>query len=130
MGPPAAGLATAMGILRWILTISFIGIGLFLALVLGVLLLGVYLVMRMTGALKTVTVRVDGSGRMRPAPSAGAPEPARRPARIETELPLAPAGVQVLHMRAWDEAENRAVDRWYYKDEGGQWIFVQPPGKN
>lgn len=127
-----------MGILRWILTISFVGIGLFLALVLGILLLGVYMVMRMRGALKTVTVRVDERGRVMPQPSqnglsgmgrGGVAEPVQRHATGREELPSAPAGAEIFHMRAWDETQNRAIDRWYYKDEGGQWIFVQPPGK-
>lgn len=115
-----------MGILRWLLTISFVGIALVLALLLGVLLVGVYLAMRVTGALKTVTVRVDERGRVVTQPDRSRENTPSRVA-VEPDLPAAPAGVEIFHMRAWDETENRAVDRWYYKDAGGQWIFVRQP---
>ncbi|MGL4322760.1 MAG: hypothetical protein ACRCTD_01875 [Beijerinckiaceae bacterium] len=119
-----------MRIIRWLLTISFIGIALFLALLLGILLLGVYLAMRVTGALKVKSVRVDEQGRVVTSPPQGRgfereAMPQRR-ASAE-DLPLAPAGAEIFHMRAWDEAQNRAVDRWYYRDDNGQWIFVRQP---
>ena len=116
-----------MALLRWLLTISFIGIALFLALLLGVLLLGVYLVMRMTGALKMATVRVDANGRVVTPPPQHRGEMRAPPRRDAVILPEPPPGVEVLHMRAWDEAQNSAVDRWYYKDDTGQWIFVRQP---
>ncbi|MGL4496149.1 MAG: hypothetical protein ACRCUX_10055 [Beijerinckiaceae bacterium] len=116
-----------MGFLRTLLTISFIGIALFLALLLGILLLGVYLVMRLTGALKVATVGLDGQGR--PVPPSVRPDGLRVPQTAPDDLPLAPPGVEVFHMRTWDAGENRALDRWYYKDEQGQWIFVRSPGR-
>jgi hypothetical protein len=60
--------------------------------------------------------------------------PAQRQAKLATprppdegDLPDAPPDAALHHLRTWDAARNRAIDRWYYKDSKGQWVFVRAP---
>lgn len=105
-----------MRLIRWLLTAVLLFVAAMLALaLLGLLLVafGVFRLAVLVGWLR------DGRPQpVRPRSAAGA----------DRDLPAAPADVAVRRLRSWDAAQNRAVERWYYRDGEGRWVFVKGPG--
>jgi hypothetical protein len=122
------------GILRWFLAFSLFGILLVLALVLGFFGLILFLVLKLTGALRIAPgmpqpfgssgQQAHGPDRARNVSQPNAPQPL---SRMSDTLPEAPAGETIHHVRAWDEKTNTPIDQYYYKDATGRWVFVKPP---
>lgn len=117
------------GILRWFLAFSLFGILLVLALVLGFFGLILFLVLKLTGALRISPSMPEPFGTS--GQQARGPDLARDVSqplpRMGEMLPEAPEGETIHHVRAWDEKTNTPVDQYYYKDAAGRWVFVKPP---
>lgn len=108
-----------MRLLRWFFTFVL----LFAASILALMLLAFLLVA--FGLLQFARL----AQWIRPQPH-GRTAPLRRTSadsEADVDLPDAPPDVPLHHLRSWDAKRNHAVDRWYYKDAQGQWVFVRPP---
>ncbi len=107
-----------MRLIRWFVTFILLFIAAIMAGLLLALLLVAVGLLRVAGLVRWI----------RPSSSSAAAPAAQRDAvSSDADLPAAPPGVAVHHLRSWDAARNRAVDRWYYKDADGQWVFVRAP---
>ncbi|WP_342360739.1 hypothetical protein [Terrarubrum flagellatum] len=113
-----------MTLIRWFLTFTLVFAATIFALVMLALLLIAFGVLQFARLASWVRVAPAG-GPLSQARSTTAPAQPRAP---DLDLPEAPPGASVQHVRSWDAARNRAVDRWYYKDAQGQWVFVRAPG--
>lgn len=108
-----------MRLIRWFFTFALLFVASILALVLVALLLIAFGVLQFARLASWV----------RPAPLVAQPTRARgrADAPADADLPEAPPNVPLHHVRSWDQARSRAVDRWYYKDADGHWVFVRAP---
>lgn len=108
-----------MRLIRWFLTFVLV----FAASVLALLMLALLLVALGLMQFARLAQWVRPQQRSGPA----SPPQRAREATVDVDLPEAPPNVRLHHLRSWDSQRNHAVDRWYYKDPQGQWVFVRPP---
>lgn len=111
-----------MRFFRWVITFLLVFAASILALILLALLLVAIGVLQFARLAQWIRPPV-------PQPARNAPSAAAAPADRggDSDLPEAPAGVDLQHVRSWDSVSGRAVERWYYKDARGQWVFVRTP---
>ena len=117
-------------LIRWFLTFILVFVAALLAMLLLALLLIAFGVLKMAGMIRWIRPEQPPAQPDPVRPQRVRPRPASQPAaaRIDRDLPEAPPQTELHRLRSWDAEQNRAVDRWYYKDGTGQWVFVRPPG--
>ncbi|MBN9063465.1 MAG: hypothetical protein BGP06_11365 [Rhizobiales bacterium 65-9] len=108
-----------MRLIRWFFTFVLVFVASLLALMLLAFLLIAFGLLQF--ARLAQWVRPPAAGSAAPA------RPASAAVEGDVDLPEAPPDVPLNHLRSWDPKRNRAVDRWYYKDAQGQWVFVRRP---
>jgi hypothetical protein len=107
-----------MRLIRWFFTFILVFVAALLALALVGMLLIAFGALKLAGMIRWIAPQTGAAAQA----SGGGLVPADA-----GDLPDAPPDVPVHRLRSWDAARNRAVDRFYYKDAGGQWVFVRAP---